>query len=284
MFRIMGMANVIRFLILLATGYAVLVATVYLTQDRLIYMPSRDVTSTPADAGLDFEEVWLEPEADVRLHGWYLPGPEEDAPVLLFFHGNAGNIGHRLHSLQRFHEVGLAVLIIDYRGYGRSSGRPDAPGLHADAEAAWDYLREERGYATEDIVVFGRSLGAAVAARLAAEREPGAVILESAFTSAADLGAEIYPFLPVRWLIRHPYPVLEHVRRLEAPLLLVHAREDEIVPFEHARRLQAAAPGTPPILGLCGGHNDGFLRSGSLYTRGLQDFLAAAGLLRGGTP
>ncbi|WP_018935747.1 alpha/beta hydrolase [Thioalkalivibrio sp. ALJ24] len=277
------MGTVIRFLILLATGYAVMVATLYLIQDRMVYMPSRDVTSTPADAGLEYEEVWLEPDEDVRLHGWYVPGPDEEAPVLLFFHGNAGNIGHRLHSLEQFHQLGLAVLIIDYRGYGRSSGRPDEPGLHADADAAWAYLLDERGYAQEDIVVFGRSLGAAVAARLGADESPGAVILESAFTSAADLGAEIYPFLPVRWLIRDPYPVREHVRRMGSPLLLVHAREDEIVPFEHARRLQAAAPGTPPILGLCGGHNDGFLRSGPLYTRGLQDFLAAAGVLHGGT-
>lgn len=271
------MVNLVKILLLLGLGYALVVGLMFVTQDRLVYMPSSTISGTPERVGLDYEDVHLTAEDGVRLHGWFLPEPNDDSPVLLFLHGNAGNIGHRLHSLQQFHELGMAVLIIDYRGYGRSAGRPDEQGTYADARAAWHYLVEERAFPSEAVVLFGRSLGAAVAADLATEVQPGAVILESAFTSAADLGARHYPWLPVRALLRHQYDALDRVERIKAPILLAHSREDEIVPFSHTERLQAVAPDAR-VLEMQGGHNDGFLATGEAYIEGLRTFLQEAGL------
>lgn len=268
-----------RLLLPLALAYLALVVMMTLMQGRLMYMPMATLVTTPADRGLDYEEVWLTTGDDVRLHAWYLPPPsaaspgDRRTPTLLFLHGNAGNISHRLESLAIFHELGLAVLILDYRGYGRSEGRPDEEGLYRDAQAGWHYLRDERGIDAEDIIIFGRSLGGAVAAWLAARKQPGGVILESAFTSAADLGAELYPWLPVRWMLRVEYDTLSAVRALSSPLLIAHSPGDEIVPFHHGRRLYDAAPGPRSLLEMRGGHNDGFVVSGEDYRRGLSDFI-----------
>lgn len=277
------MVNLFKILALAGLGYVLFTGLIFLTQDRLIYMPSGNVTSTPERIGLAYEDIELVTEDGVRLHGWFVPGPDGDTPVLLFLHGNAGNIGHRLHSLQQFHELGLAVLIIDYRGYGRSTGRPDEAGTYADARAAWQYLTEDRSIPPEAIVVFGRSLGAAVAAELATGVEPAAVILESAFTSAADLGARHYPWLPVRALLRHEYDTLGRIEAITAPILLAHSREDEIVPFEHTEHLYAAA-GDARLLEMEGGHNDAFLATGQAYRDGLRAFLRDAGVRLGDTP
>ncbi|WP_017940684.1 MULTISPECIES: alpha/beta hydrolase [unclassified Thioalkalivibrio] len=277
------MVNLFKILALAGLGYVLFTGLIFLTQDRLIYMPSGNVTSTPERIGLAYEDIELVTEDGVRLHGWFVPGPDGDTPVLLFLHGNAGNIGHRLHSLQQFHELGLAVLIIDYRGYGRSAGRPDEAGTYADARAAWQYLTEDRAIPPEAIVVFGRSLGAAVAAELATGVEPAAVILESAFTSAADLGARHYPWLPVRTLLRHEYDTLGRIEAITAPILLAHSRDDEIVPFEHTERLYAAA-GDARLLEMEGGHNDAFLATGQAYRDGLQAFLRDAGVRVGDKP
>nr|WP_237251826.1 alpha/beta hydrolase [Thioalkalivibrio nitratireducens] len=256
-----------------AVAYGVFVAFLYVTQERLIYFPVAALATTPERHGLAYEDVALSAEDGVRLHGWFVPAPEART-TLLFFHGNGGNLSHRIDSLRIFHDLGLSVLILSYRGYGRSEGRPSEAGTRLDANAAWRYLREERGVPASEIVIFGRSLGAAVGAELAAREPPGAVILESPFTSAADLGAEVYPWLPVRLLLRHEYDVLRPAREITAPLLVVHSRDDEIVPFAHGRAI-ADATGAD-LLELRGGHNDAFLRSRTAYVEGLKVFLDTA--------
>lgn len=260
----------VQFVLIGLAAYALLVAFLYLTQDRLFYFPTSILVTAPDRHGLAFEDVDLVAEDGVALHGWFLPAAEPRA-TLLFFHGNGGNLSHRIDSLRIFHELDLSVFILSYRGYGRSDGRPSEAGTQLDATAAWRYLREERGVPAAQIVVFGRSLGAAVAAELASRETPGAVILESAFTSAADLGADVYPWLPVRRLIRHEYEVLGRVGAIDAPILVVHSRDDEIVPFAHGRSIAAAAGAA--LLELRGGHNDAFLRSRGDYLGGLREFL-----------
>lgn len=257
---------------IIAGGYALLVAFAYLTQDRMVYFPTSTLLTNPGDHGLPYEDVALVAEDGVRLHAWFVPVPDARATVL-FFHGNGGNLSHRIDSLRIFHDLGLSVLILSYRGYGRSEGRPGEAGIRRDANAAWRHLREDRGIPAEQIVVFGRSLGAAVGAELAARERPGAVILESAFTSAADLAADVYPWLPVRWLIRYEYDVRGALRDIDVPLLIAHSRDDEIVPFRHARELEVAAGANTRLLEMRGGHNDGFLRTGAAYRQGLHDFL-----------
>jgi uncharacterized protein len=254
--------------------YSALLAFLYLTQSRHLYFPMRELVTTPRADGLPYEDVWLVAADGVRLHGWFVPA-EAPRGTLLFLHGNAGNISHRMDSIRIFRELDLSVLIIDYRGYGQSGGRPDEPGLQRDVEAAWRYLRETRAVPANEIVVFGRSLGASLAAWLAARETPGAVILESPFTSAADLAAEIYPWLPVRRLIRFRYDTHAAARELRAPVLVVHSREDEIIPFRHGRAVFDAAGDPKALLEIRGGHNDGFLRSRAQYVEGLQRFLDA---------
>jgi uncharacterized protein len=269
------MRNIASALLLLALAYVALVAFAWLRQESMLFLPgipSRQLAATPAHIGLEYEALRIGTADGEELDAWFVPARQERG-VLLFFHGNAGNISHRLDSLQIFNRLGLSVLIFDYRGYGRSTGRPSEAGTHEDARAAWRHLVEERGVPAGRIVLFGRSLGGAIAARLATEHRPRALILESTFRSVPALAAEIYWFLPVRWLARIQYPVEEWIRTVDAPLLVIHSREDEIIPFGHGKALYAAAAGPKQLLELRGGHNTGFLVSGSRYIEGIAAFL-----------
>lgn len=263
--------------------YAALVAFMWFRQESMLFLPnipSRQLVATPADIGLAYEPLRIGTEDGETLDAWFVPARPERA-VLLFFHGNAGNISHRLDSIRLFHRLGLSVLIFDYRGYGQSTGRPSEQGTHRDARATWQYLVAERGVPPERIVLFGRSLGGAIATALAAELEgpdaPRALIVESSFRSVPALAAEIYWFLPVRWLARVEYPVERLIARVQAPVLVVHSREDEIIPFSHGKALYAAAPEPRKLLELTGGHNTGFLLSEQHYVAGLRAFLEQPG-------
>jgi fermentation-respiration switch protein FrsA (DUF1100 family) len=266
---------------LLALGYLALLGFMYFTQNSLLFLPEiggRDLDSTPERFGLEYREVTLTTSDGESLHGWFLPAPGARY-TLLFFHGNAGNISHRLDSLLLFRQLGLSQLIFDYRGYGRSSGRPSEAGLYRDAQAAWDYLTGERGLEPGQIVLFGRSLGAAPAVWLAVRERPAGLIVESSFTSVPDLGAALYPWLPVRWLSRLEFDSRSRISRVGAPLLVVHSRDDEIIPFAHGQALFGAAKPPKRLLELRGGHNDGFLVSREHYLNGLRSFFD--GLPRG---
>ncbi len=264
----------VKLLFAFIAGYGLLVAGVYLMQGRMLYLPhvpGRALDATPADAALDYEDVSLETSDGVSIHGWYLPSSSRR--TLLFFHGNAGNISHRLDSLRQFHDIGLSVLIIDYRGYGSSGGRTTESGIYRDAEAAWRYLVEDRGHQPDEIIMFGRSLGASVAAWLAARRDPLALIVESSFTSVPDMAAEIYPWLPVRMLSRARHATRDYVRTVSCPVLVIHSRDDEIIPFRHGQEIFEAAPEPKRFLELRGFHNDAYLRDQRTYLGGLTVFL-----------
>ncbi len=254
--------------------YAVLALVVYLMQARMLYLPDvpgRSLDRTPADIDVDYDDVTIETSDGVLLHGWFVPG--ESDRVLLFFHGNAGNISHRLESVRQFLELGLSVLIIDYRGYGQSGGRTTERGIYRDAEAAWRYLTETSGKSQRRIIVFGRSMGASAAAYLAARNRPLALVVESSFTSVPDIAAEYYPWLPVRWLSRLRHATEDLVRQAACPVLVVHSRDDEIVPFRHGEAIFAAAREPRSFLELRGTHNDAFLRDERNYLAGLRSFL-----------
>ena len=190
-----------------------------------------------------------------------------------FFHGNAGNISHRLDSIQVFHRLGLQVLIIDYRGYGQSDGSPSEANTYEDAQAAWRFLTEGRSIAPNRIVLFGRSLGGSVAGWLAARVPTGGLMLESSFTSVPDMAAQVYPIFPVRWLARIQYDTRAQLAAVECPVLIAHSRNDELVPFSHSRELLAAVRTTGYFLEMRGGHNDGFLTTGIRYEQGIERFL-----------
>lgn len=257
--------------------YMLLCAYLFFMQSRMLYypnLPSRKLRTTPAAIGLDYEPVTLTADDRVRLHGWFVPAEKQRA-VLLFFHGNAGNISHRLDSLRIFHELGLSVLIFDYRGYGQSEGRPSEQGTYLDAEAAWRHLTVDRGIHPGNIVLFGRSLGGAVAAHQAAMDTPAGLILESVFTSVPDLAASYYRFIPVRLLSRFRYDTLAAVRMASCPVLIIHSPNDDIISYENGQRLYEAAEEPKTFLAIRGSHNEGFLASGSLYMNGLDVFIAS---------
>ena len=265
--------------LLLAAGlYGAFCLFLFLTQAKLIFypdIPSRQLTASPADIGLAYESVTLATDDGVQIHGWFVPAPGGNG-TLLFFHGNAGNISHRLDSLKIFHDLGLSCLIIDYRGYGRSGGTVSERGTYLDAEAAWGYLAENKKIPPSQIVVFGRSLGAAIAAYTASRFRPGALILESAFTSVPDMGARLYPFLPVRLLSRFAYDSRKVLRSVVCPLLVIHSRDDRTIPYENGRLLYESYQGSKRFLEIQGDHNGGFLASGSAYKAGIGEFVTAA--------
>ncbi len=274
---------VLRVLGLLALGYAVLVALMYFGQSSLLHLPhvpGRTLLATPERIGLQYEDVNFVAADGTRLHGWYLPADGADR-TLLFLHGNAGNISHRLDSLRIFHRLGLNVFIFDYRGYGQSEGRPSEAGLNADTLAALQYLERERGIMAAEVIAFGRSLGGTLAACLASREALAGLILESTFISVPELASELYPWLPVRRLARLQYDALaclqdgveQGAEGRRVPVLVVHSRDDDIVPFRHGQVLAEAAGAE--LLELRGDHNRGFLLSGERYTRGLARFLAS---------
>ena len=260
--------------IILVATYVLLLIWTYFTQSRIVFQPTRDLSSRPDQMGLDYETVSLETADGVKLSAWFVPAKDQK-DVLLFCHGNGGNMSDRLLSMKLFHDLGLSVLIFDYRGYGESEGSPTEAGTYRDAEAAWDYLVKTRGIAPGKIIIFGRSLGGAVAAHLAKDNKPRALILESTFTSADDIGAHHFPYLPVRLLSRFRYSAVEYVRQVSCPILVVHSRGDDIVPFKFGQRLYEAAGEPKTFLETQGDHNSGFVISGSLYTDGLADFIAS---------
>jgi fermentation-respiration switch protein FrsA (DUF1100 family) len=265
-----------RYLLLGLTLYLGLLLFLYLYQPHLIYLPdipTRAIVATPAQIGLEYESVELTTEDGVRLHGWYLPHPEPRA-TLLFFHGNAGNISHRLESLRLFHELGLSVLIVDYRGYGRSDGLPDEAGIYRDAEAAWRYLTERRKIPPQRILLHGRSLGGAVAGYLATQHRALGVVLESTFTSAPDLAAELYPWLPVRWLTRFDYDTRHRLADIGIPVMVIHSRQDDLIPFSHGEKLYAEARPPKRFIELNGSHNHGFTMNAGRYRHALDGFIA----------
>lgn len=244
-----------------------------LFEKKLIYFPFADHELTPSELGLPYDDVWLRAEDDVRLHGWFLPVPEA-AFVVLLFHGNAGNISHRLDRTLLLHsKLQSSVFLFDYRGYGKSEGSPDEEGTYQDGRAAYRYLIE-RGFAPDRILLFGESLGAAVAVQIAREHEAAALILESPFTSIPDMARAVYPFLPLGQLVRTRYDSLGKIAEVRMPLLILHGTRDGTVPFEQGERLFQAASEPKRFHAIPGaGHNDTFLVGGEEYWEAWAGFL-----------
>jgi len=241
----------------LVAGFGLLVVMMMFLEESLIFFPARYPAGEWEPAGLVFEDAWFETADGTRLHGWFVPHADPCAAIL-FCHGNAGNLSGRADVLRVIHDrVGAAVLIFDYRGYGRSEGSPNEQGVLADARAARAWLGDRAGIAQSEVVLLGRSIGAAVAVDLAAADGARALVLESTFTSLPDLAALYYPWLPVRWLMRNRFNSLDKIGNYHGPLLQSHGDADTIVPLEYGRRLFEAANEPKEFLVLHGeDHND----------------------------
>ena len=239
-----------------------------------IFFPEKELAQDPGDRDLDFEDVSFTTSDGVRLHGWFVPGGSDT--TLLWLHGNGGNISHRVDNIAELHaRLGVGVFIFDYRGYGRSDGTPSERGTYLDAEAALAYLVSRRDVDPTRLVLFGRSLGCAVAAEIASRHEFHAVVLESPFTSIAAMAKRHYPILPgIGLFFRTRYDTLAKVKDVRVPVMVLHGDSDEIAPFDMGREVFAAA--NPPkrfhtIEGA--GHNDTYMVGGSAYYEALGEFL-----------
>jgi len=271
------MWNIFKIIAVLVACYAAFTAWVYFSQRGMLYFPVRTLAVTPAEAGLVYKDVWLVNRLGTRIHAWWLPH-ENARFTLLFSHGNGGNVSHRLETFRIFNELGVSVLIYDYSGYGQSEGEPGEEATRADARAAWNWLVEEQGIRPDSIILMGRSLGGAVTAGLAGDLDkegvsPAGLVMESTFTSVPDMGAYIYPWLPVRQLVRCQYNAVIDLSGVRLPVLFAHSRDDEIVPYALGRRLYESYPGPKVFFELAGDHNGGYRLMGQAYPDGLNRFL-----------
>jgi fermentation-respiration switch protein FrsA (DUF1100 family) len=264
--------TIINYAIILVLGWLLLNAWMYWQQAQMIFYPMPEIHQTPADWGLEYEDVTLNTEDEVQLNGWYIPHKKSDQ-VLLFFHGNAGNISHRRDSIEIFHRLGLNVFIIDYRGYGKSQGKPGEQGLYLDASAAWRYLSKEKGFAAKQILIFGRSLGGATATRLASEVQARGLILESTFSSSKDFARSVFPFLSRLLFMRYDFDTAEKIKRVNYPVLVLHSPDDEIMPFHLGEKVYQSAHQPKHFVKMKGDHNYGFVLSQPGYEQELAEWL-----------
>jgi fermentation-respiration switch protein FrsA (DUF1100 family) len=262
-----------RLLVIAAATYSAVCGFLYVYQPRLVFVPSAEYRFTPLDVGLAFEDLTLITSDGLPIAAWYVPHPTPTCTVL-FCHGNAGNMGDRMLTIQTLHALGCDVLIFDYRGYGRSEGSPDEEGTYLDAEAAWRYLTETRGLSPQHLVYLGRSLGGAVSVELATRHEPAALVVESTFTRFVDVAAVHYPLVPVQILSRYEYDSAARVAVLSCPKLFLHGTDDELVPIELGRRLYEAAATPKRFVQTPGGHNSSGFTYSDWYADQLGAFLA----------
>jgi len=263
----------IKLIIGIASIYIILCLLMFIFQRNFIYFPDRTVFFTPNHINLLYDDIYYKTSDNITINGWFIPA-DSAKNVVLFCHGNAGNISHRLESIQIFNRLSLDVFIFDYRGFGKSEGSVNEEGTYLDASGAWDFLVGEKGFNPEQIIIFGRSLGSGVASWLAREKQSRGLILESSFTSLPDLGAKIYPYLPVRLLSRYNYPTLDNLKDITCPKLFIHSKDDEIIPFSLGRKNFEMASEPKMFLEIQGSHNDGFMVTGSKYIEGINRFIS----------
>lgn len=265
-------------IILLA--YLGLMALIYFRQSALVFLPEidRGFRASPSDVGLGFAALKLTTADGESLDGWFVPARTDETTrgLVVFFHGNAGNIGHRLDYLKMIHDLGFATLIVDYRGYGLSTGTPSEAGTYQDAATVWRHATQVLGFPAGRIVIFGESLGGGIATQLAATQQPAALVLHSTFTSVPDVGADLYPVLPIRLLARINYDSLARMPQISCPVLVIHSRNDDIIPFTHGERLMQAARPPKQFLEIEGGHNEGVVFRRAAWVHQLDKFLLQA--------
>lgn len=257
---------------------------VFLRQSRYVYYPDRNIEVTPESLGLWFDDVNVLSQDGETITGWFVPaGDYSGKPgekrtttgrTVLVCHGNGGDIGDRVCTVRKFHDMGFNVLIFDYRGYGLSSGRPCEKGTYLDALAMWNYLKAEKRIDARYICVYGQSLGGAIATWLAEQVQPGALIVESSFTSALELGARMFPYLPVRLFCTFRYDSLARMPNIRCPVLIANSHDDRTVPYEHGLRLFNAANEPKRFVEMGGGHNECGLEFDDSYVKTVAGFLA----------
>ena len=290
-FEVLGLGGAVtlkrirKILISLALGAALAYGVTFLVlwaqlEKRFVFFPRSEIEFTPAETGLEYEDVFFATQDGLTLHGWFVPGAgdQETAPgqTWVWFHGNGGNIGHRVEELALLSErLQVNLFIFDYRGYGRSQGSPSEKGTYLDARAALQYLVERPDVDPQHIIYFGRSLGSAVAVELAVARPPKGMVLVSPFSSVREMAKLAVPFPAAGWLVRNHYPTISRIRDVQVPVLVVHGDLDETVPIAQGRKLFEAANEPKTFRELTGAaHNDTYIAASEAFFGALEQFSA----------
>ncbi|RJP29154.1 MAG: alpha/beta hydrolase [Candidatus Omnitrophota bacterium] len=260
-----------KILVIILAVFCLVFVYVKYVEYKGIFYPSKDILAYPSSSGIPFEDIMITTEDNLKINGWFLQNPKAKY-TLLFLHGNAGNIGDRIDKIGMLYELGLNILIIDYRGFGKSEGKPSESGLYKDASASYHFLVNKRNIAADEVILYGESLGTAVAVDLASKNKVKALILEGAFSSGKDMAKEIYPFLP-RIIFSNSYNSLAKVRGAKMPKLFIHSREDEIVPYRLAQKLYGVSSFPKKIVSINGPHNESFLISFPEYKKAIKEFI-----------
>ena len=275
------MTGLLRLLAVAVVCYLLLLLVLRLSESRMLYVPggSRTLLEPPAGLALDVRKVTLTASDGTRLVSWAMPVDAGSGYWLLICHGNGGNISEagRPYHYAGLRGLGLSLFAFDYRGYGESEGRPTEEGLYLDADAAYWYLRHSLGVPPGRIVIFGHSLGSAVAVELASRVPAAGLILDGALTSVVERAQELFPYVPVRWIAASRYPSIERVGQLRLPKLFLHAEGDEVIPLAHGKRLYQAAAGPKRFVELRGTHGDAFVVDSAAYFGAIGRFVAELG-------
>ena len=245
-----------------------------LFEEKFIYFPDKYPRGIYEDARFipGLFDCWITSEDGIKIHGWFAPS-EPAVATLVMSHGNAGNISHRIEIIRRLQQAGFNVLMFDYRGYGRSEGSPSEAGIYKDGRAAFDYARSQPGVDTSKIILWGTSLGGAVAVDVAAQRPAAALILESTFSSAEDVAKIAYPFLPIHLVLQTRLNSVDKITGIHIPLLFMHGSHDNVIPFELGKKLYEAANEPKEFYIIKGSdHNDTYIVGGNEYFQKVTDF------------
>lgn len=262
---------ILDIIIIILSVYVFIIFYMFINQENYLFFPSKKYTAPPSE--LNIQEVWLETSDGAKLHAWWLETGENNKTAI-FFHGNAGNISDRVFQMRIFKELNLNALLIDYRGYGKSSGQiKKEEDIYLDSLAAWDYAIKEKGVQRKDIIIWGRSLGGAAAIDLAQKKQVFAVIAESTFYSVVDMAKKQYWFLPAGLIVKYKFLSNDKIKNIKVPIMIVHSRDDEIIPFEQGKRLFDNANKPKIFLEIEGGHNSGIFESYDKYIEEIDKFL-----------
>ena len=265
-------------------GFCVIVGIfsyVRFLQEKSIFLPSTELIASPLDYNIPFEDIYIQSQDNVRIHAWFIESSRSTQEVLLFLHGNTGNISMRMRDIKLFYEqLGVDILIVDYRGYGQSQGKPSEEGVYQDAIASYDYLVSQKGYEGKNIVVYGQSLGGAVAVDLASKREVGYLIVDSSFSNLQDVARIRYPFLPV-FFMSIKMDSLKKIRGIQSPKLILHNPEDTVVPFVLGVKLYEQAMDPKEFMRVGGVHKKLSRDQENQFISGIRRFIKKDFALKG---